>query len=91
MLTAITGSVSISLFGFDSLTSSQSSLVVEDKHYPSLSNRRLDSKKSEDKAAFDPLKEWVTGTVEASAISEEEISEEGLKEEEDSPLEIEIE
>ncbi|OMO52730.1 UPF0426 protein [Corchorus olitorius] len=39
----------------------------------------------------DPLKEWVTGTVEASAISEEEISEEGLKEEEDSPLEIEIE
>ncbi|OMO76644.1 hypothetical protein COLO4_25502 [Corchorus olitorius] len=39
----------------------------------------------------DPLKEWVTRTVEASAISEEEISEEGLKEEEDSPLEIEIE
>ncbi|XP_022738047.1 UPF0426 protein At1g28150, chloroplastic [Durio zibethinus] len=39
----------------------------------------------------DPLKEWVARTVEASDITEEDISEKGFKEEEDTPLQIEIE
>ncbi|KAK8497182.1 hypothetical protein V6N13_026889 [Hibiscus sabdariffa] len=39
----------------------------------------------------DPLKEWVARTVEASKISEDDISGEGSQEEEDSPLQIEIE
>lgn len=38
----------------------------------------------------DPLKEWVTRTVEASGISEEEIDDEGSKPEE-VPQQIEIE
>ncbi|KAM6592395.1 hypothetical protein CsatA_000098 [Cannabis sativa] len=40
----------------------------------------------------DPLKEWVSRTVEASGITEEEIDAEGLKpEEEEVPTQIEIE
>ncbi|KAI6694340.1 hypothetical protein NL676_022050 [Syzygium grande] len=40
----------------------------------------------------DPLREWVTRTVEASGISEEELDAEGSKEaEEDAPQRIEIE
>ncbi|MBA0846560.1 hypothetical protein Goshw_003889 [Gossypium schwendimanii] len=37
----------------------------------------------------EPLKEWVARTVEASNISEDDISE-GLQEEEDTPQQIEI-
>ncbi|XP_039011071.1 UPF0426 protein At1g28150, chloroplastic-like [Hibiscus syriacus] len=39
----------------------------------------------------DPLKEWVVRTVEASNISEDEISAEGSQEEEDAPQQIQIE
>ncbi|KAK8680108.1 hypothetical protein V6N13_109062 [Hibiscus sabdariffa] len=39
----------------------------------------------------DPLKEWVARTVEASNISEDDISGQGSQEEEDTPLQIEIE
>ncbi|XP_062118066.1 UPF0426 protein At1g28150, chloroplastic isoform X2 [Humulus lupulus] len=40
----------------------------------------------------DPLKEWVSRTVEASGLTEEEIEAEGLKpEEEEVPTQIEIE
>ncbi|XP_048138619.1 UPF0426 protein At1g28150, chloroplastic isoform X3 [Rhodamnia argentea] len=40
----------------------------------------------------DPLREWVTRTVDASGISQEELDAEGSKEaEEDAPQEIEIE
>ncbi|KAE8675607.1 UPF0426 protein [Hibiscus syriacus] len=39
----------------------------------------------------DPLKEWVARTVEASKISDDEISSEGSLEEEDAPQQIEIE
>ncbi|KAJ6766853.1 hypothetical protein OIU79_022761 [Salix purpurea] len=39
----------------------------------------------------DPLKEWVTRTVEASGITEEDIDAEGSQQEEQVPLEIEIE
>ncbi|KAB1212986.1 hypothetical protein CJ030_MR5G025797 [Morella rubra] len=39
----------------------------------------------------DPLKEWVTKTVEASGITEEEIEAEKSKAEEEVPQEIEIE
>ncbi|KAF3449129.1 hypothetical protein FNV43_RR09856 [Rhamnella rubrinervis] len=40
----------------------------------------------------DPLKEWVSRTVEASGISEEEIEAQGLNaEEEEAPRQIEIE
>ncbi|XP_039155148.1 UPF0426 protein At1g28150, chloroplastic-like isoform X1 [Eucalyptus grandis] len=40
----------------------------------------------------DPLREWVTRTVEASGISQEELDAEGSKEaEEDAPQQIEIE
>ncbi|KAJ6926159.1 hypothetical protein NC651_010566 [Populus alba x Populus x berolinensis] len=39
----------------------------------------------------DPLKEWVTRTVEASGITEEDIDAEGSQPEESVPLEIEIE
>ncbi|XP_030454978.1 UPF0426 protein At1g28150, chloroplastic isoform X2 [Syzygium oleosum] len=40
----------------------------------------------------DPLREWVTRTVEASGISQEELDAEGSKEaEEDGPQQIEIE
>ncbi|XP_060967457.1 UPF0426 protein At1g28150, chloroplastic [Cannabis sativa] len=40
----------------------------------------------------DPLKEWVSRTVEASGITEEEIDADGLKpEEEEVPTQIEIE
>ncbi|KAL9392274.1 hypothetical protein Peur_016194 [Populus x canadensis] len=39
----------------------------------------------------DPLKEWVTRTVEASGITEEDIDAEGSQPEERVPLEIEIE
>ncbi|XWS50896.1 hypothetical protein CRYUN_Cryun12cG0129500 [Craigia yunnanensis] len=39
----------------------------------------------------DPLKEWVARTVEASVISEDDISENGFQAEEDSPQQIEIE
>lgn len=39
----------------------------------------------------DPLKEWVSRTVEASGISEEEIEAQGLNAEEEAPQQIEIE
>ncbi|XWS60786.1 hypothetical protein CRYUN_Cryun07bG0067100 [Craigia yunnanensis] len=39
----------------------------------------------------DPLKEWVARTVEASAMSEDDISEKGIQVEEDTPQQIEIE
>ncbi|KAK9925634.1 hypothetical protein M0R45_022905 [Rubus argutus] len=39
----------------------------------------------------DPLKDWVSRTVEASGITVEEIDADGLKPEEDSPQQIEIE
>ena len=40
----------------------------------------------------DPLKEWVSRTVEASGITEEEIEAAGLKaEEQEAPQQIEIE
>ncbi|KAK6925461.1 hypothetical protein RJ641_009787 [Dillenia turbinata] len=39
----------------------------------------------------DPLKEWVTRTVEASGITEENVTEEGTQPEEESPQQIEIE
>ncbi|XVF12173.1 hypothetical protein REPUB_Repub08aG0091500 [Reevesia pubescens] len=39
----------------------------------------------------DPLKEWVAKSVEASAISEDDISEKGFQAEEDTPQQIEIE
>lgn len=39
----------------------------------------------------DPLKEWVTRTVEAAGITEEEIDAEGSKPEEEVPEQIEIE
>lgn len=39
----------------------------------------------------EPLKEWVSKTVEASGISEEEIEARGLKAEEEAPQQIEIE
>ncbi|KAK8586650.1 hypothetical protein V6N13_010236 [Hibiscus sabdariffa] len=39
----------------------------------------------------DPLKEWVARTVEASKISEDDISAQGSQEEEDTPLQIQIE
>ncbi|KAK9266256.1 hypothetical protein L1049_000044 [Liquidambar formosana] len=39
----------------------------------------------------DPLREWVTRTVEASGITEEEIDAEGSKLEEEVPQQIEIE
>ncbi|XP_068646641.1 UPF0426 protein At1g28150, chloroplastic-like [Aristolochia californica] len=39
----------------------------------------------------DPLKEWVTRTVEASGITTEEIDEEGIKPLEDTPQQIQIE
>ncbi|GMI95322.1 hypothetical protein like AT1G28150 [Hibiscus trionum] len=39
----------------------------------------------------EPLKEWVARTVEASKISEDDISAEGSQEDEDNPQQIEIE
>ncbi|KAM5570211.1 hypothetical protein ABKV19_011074 [Rosa sericea] len=39
----------------------------------------------------DPLKEWVSRTVEASGITEEEVDDEGLNPEEETPQQIEIE
>ena len=39
----------------------------------------------------DPLKDWVSRTVEASGITVEEIDADGLNPEEDSPQQIEIE
>ena len=39
----------------------------------------------------DPLKEWVSRTVEASGITPEEIEAEGSKPEEEAPQQIEIE
>ncbi|XVE54997.1 hypothetical protein DITRI_Ditri03aG0125800 [Diplodiscus trichospermus] len=39
----------------------------------------------------DPLKEWVARTVEASGISEDDVSENSLEAEEDAPQQIEIE
>ncbi|ONI09573.1 hypothetical protein PRUPE_5G245400 [Prunus persica] len=39
----------------------------------------------------DPLKDWVSRTVEASGITEEEIDASGLEPEEEVPLQIEIE
>lgn len=39
----------------------------------------------------DPLKEWLTRTVEASGITEEEIDKGNSKVEEDAPQQIEIE
>lgn len=39
----------------------------------------------------DPLKEWVSRTVEASGITTEEIEAEGSKPEEEVPQQIEIE
>ncbi|KAI9174723.1 hypothetical protein LWI28_021884 [Acer negundo] len=39
----------------------------------------------------DPLKEWVTRTVEASGITEEEMDAEATKPDEESPEQIEIE
>lgn len=39
----------------------------------------------------DPLNEWITRTVEASGITEEEIDGEGSKAEEEVPQQIEIE
>ncbi|KAL6281806.1 hypothetical protein ACE6H2_018687 [Prunus campanulata] len=39
----------------------------------------------------DPLKDWVSRTVEASGITEEEIDASGLEPEEEAPLQIEIE
>jgi hypothetical protein len=39
----------------------------------------------------DPLKEWVTRTVEASGITEEEMDAEATKQDEESPEQIEIE
>ncbi|KAH0976148.1 hypothetical protein GBA52_018047 [Prunus armeniaca] len=39
----------------------------------------------------DPLKDWVSRTVEASGITKEEIDASGLEPEEEAPLQIEIE
>jgi hypothetical protein len=39
----------------------------------------------------DPLNEWISRTVEASGITEEEIDAEGSKAEEEVPQQIEIE
>lgn len=39
----------------------------------------------------DPLKEWVTRTVEASGLTKEDIDAEGTKQEEEVPQQIEIE
>lgn len=39
----------------------------------------------------DPLKEWVTRTVEATGMTEEEIDSEGSKSDEEAPQEIVIE
>ncbi|XP_015897239.2 UPF0426 protein At1g28150, chloroplastic [Ziziphus jujuba] len=39
----------------------------------------------------DPLKEWVSRTVEASGMTEEEIEAQGFKTEEEAPEQIEIE
>lgn len=39
----------------------------------------------------DPLKEWVTRTVEASGITEEDINADGSKPEEEVPQQIDIE
>lgn len=39
----------------------------------------------------DPLKEWVSRTVEASGITEEEIEAQEFKTEEEAPQQIEIE
>lgn len=39
----------------------------------------------------DPLKEWVSRTVEASGIKEDDVSENGFQAEDDTPQQIEIE